>query len=349
MSRKRNDDEALESGIATSKRLWIAGSRFYSLLGLGVIGLFVLLNWWTSSSSLEATTNTTVHDFSKIKASPKGKYAQERLLILTPLQDSSHHLPKYFESINRLNYPKPLISLGFLVSDSTDATLQTLKRYQTAFASRTAPEERYASFDIIKKDFGFRLEGEDRHKYEWQPMRRAFLARARNYLLSSCLGKDHSWVLWLDVDVTSYDPDILEDLMSLDKDVVVPNCLLEQNNWEFWGYDRNSWMETPESLALQASLDPSYILVEGYREFPTFRSHMVDLPTHQGLHHIPLDGIGAAFTLVKAKVHREGANFPTYPFQHQIESEGFAKMARMMGFEVVGVPGVIVFHARRDQ
>jgi molybdopterin-guanine dinucleotide biosynthesis protein len=99
-------------------------------------------------------------------------------------------------------------------------------------------------------------------------------------------------------------------------------------------------METESSLQLLSKLDPDFVLVEGYKEFPTHRLHMVDLPSHLGKHYIPLDGIGATFTLVKAKVHREGANFPTYPFENQIETEGFAKMCRKMGFDVIGVPGM---------
>jgi hypothetical protein len=65
---------------------------------------------------------------------------------------------------------------------------------------------------------------------------------------------------------------------------------------------------------------------------------MVDMPTHNPpLTKVPLDGVGATFTLVKAQVHREGANFPSYPFQHQVETEGFAKMAKAMGFSVYGL------------
>jgi len=69
------------------------------------------------------------------------------------------------------------------------------------------------------------------------------------------------------------------------------------------------------------------------------------MPTHLGKAHVPLDGVGATFLLVKADVHREGAIFPTFPIDGEIETEGFARMALRMGFEVVGVPGILVFHA----
>lgn len=52
---------------------------------------------------------------------------------------------------------------------------------------------------------------------------------------------DHAWVLWLDVDVVRYDPDILMDLMSIDKDVVVPNTLWHlEKSWDFWVSHFNS-------------------------------------------------------------------------------------------------------------
>lgn len=59
-------------------------------------------------------------------------------------------------------------------------------------------------------------------------------------------------------------------------------------------------------------------LTTGYRELATHRTHLVDMPTHLGLAHVPLDGIGCTFTLVKAHVHREGVTFPTYTFDNQV-------------------------------
>lgn len=60
---------------------------------------------------------------------------------------------------------------------------------------------------------------------------------------------------------------------------------------------------------------------------------------------MPIDGIGGTFTLVKALVHRSGVSFPTFPVDHQIETEGFAKWAKREGFSVWGAPRHIVIHA----
>lgn len=46
--------------------------------------------------------------------------------------------------------------------------------------------------------------------------------------------------------------------------------------------------------------------------------------------------------MVKAGVHRDGATFPAFPFYHLLESEGFAKMARRLGYTCWGLPQYLV-------
>ncbi|CAO3600068.1 unnamed protein product [Absidia cylindrospora] len=254
-----------------------------------------------------------------------------------------------------MNYPKHLLSLAFLVSDTTDDTVAILKEKAEEFLNpptpsgdndgNSPPQERYHSISIFEKDFDFELPEGRRHEFEMQPLRRSFMARSRNYLLSAALKEEHAWVLWLDVDVVEYPASILEDLQSVNVDVVVPNCLRETEDNSFWGYDKNNWQETQHSLEMQKDLDNEYVLLEGYYEFLTGRYLMVDMPTHLGkLDKVPLDGVGATFTLVKSIVHREGANFPSFAFQHQVETEGFAKMAKAMGFGVYGLPSYLIYH-----
>lgn len=69
------------------------------------------------------------------------------------------------------------------------------------------------------------------------------------------------------------------------------------------------------------------------------------MPSHLGLEHrVPLDGVGGSFIMVKSTVHRQGVIFPPFVYQHQIDTEGFAKMAKSMGFTVYGIPGYTVYH-----
>lgn len=38
-----------------------------------------------------------------------------------------------------------------------------------------------------------------------------------------------------------------------------------------------------------------------------------------------------------------GINFPCYAFENQAETEGFAKMAKRAGYQVVGLPNYVVW------
>jgi mannan polymerase complexes MNN9 subunit len=88
------------------------------------------------------------------------------------------------------------------------------------------------------------------------------------------------------------------------------------------------------------------IIVEGYSEIATYRplmAHMYDV-TKSKDEIMFLDGVGGAALLVKAEVHRDGAMFPPFPFYHLIETEGFAKMAKRLGYQSYGLPNYLVYH-----
>ncbi|KAJ8657767.1 hypothetical protein O0I10_006582 [Lichtheimia ornata] len=301
------------------------------------------MSFTQTTSNHKHDTEPVYVDLNQVEATAHAKDNEEHVLILTPLKNAANYLPRYFELLDRMTYPKHLISIAFLVSDTNDETVELLEQQADAFMSRW--KNRYHNVAIYQKDFNFELPEDRRHAFEMQPLRRSYMARSRNYLLTAALREEHAWVLWLDVDLVEYPPTILEDLMSVDVDVVVPNCLRETEDNSFWGYDKNNWQETERSLELQKDLDPDYVLLEGYYEFLTHRNVMVDMPTHHDpLEKVPLDGVGATFTLVKAHVHREGANFPAFVYQHQVETEGFAKMAKSMGFGVYGLPSYLIYH-----
>ena len=47
---------------------------------------------------------------------------------------------------------------------------------------------------------------------------------------------------------------------------------------------------------------------------------------------------------MQASLHREGAYFPPYPFNHSIETEGLAKMTKEMGSQPYGMPMLKIWH-----
>lgn len=133
-------------------------------------------------------------------------------------------------------------------------------------------------------------------------------------------------------------------------------------------FDYNSWIESDQGRKLAESLPPDEILVEGYAEYDTGRTYMAKMGDWRNNkdEEIELDGIGGVNILVKADVHRSGEcrfllrrylrtdmgpgiNFPAYSFEHQAETEGFAKMAKRAGYQVIGLPNYVVWHIDTEE
>ena len=93
-------------------------------------------------------------------------------------------------------------------------------------------------------------------------------------------------------------------------------------------------------------MGPDEIIVEGYADMATYRTLMAmnaDLTESRDQRaEMQLDGVGGAALLVKAEVHRDGAMFPPFAFYHLMETEGFARMARRLGWNCWGLPNYFV-------
>ena len=164
------------------------------------------------------------------------------------------------------------------------------------------------------------------------------------------MGPSTAWVLWLDSDIIETPPTLIQDLAAHDKPVIVPNCFQRYQNEEGQGdvraYDYNSWQDSPQALEMAKKMGAEEILVEGYHEVATYRTLMSKIAdvssTRDQKKIISLDGVGGTALMVKAEVHRDGAMFPPFPFYHLIETEGFAKMARRLGWSCWGLPNYFV-------
>ncbi|OBA16245.1 uncharacterized protein OGAPODRAFT_86755 [Ogataea polymorpha] len=210
----------------------------------------------------------------------------------------------------------------------------------------------FRSVQIYQKDFG-QVIGQgfsDRHDVKVQGIRRKLMGRARNWLLSTALKPYHSWVYWRDVDIETSPGDILEHMMKFSPafDVVVPNV------WRplptFLGneqpYDLNSWIESKEGLELAKTLNEDDVIVEGYAEYPTWRVHLAYIrePNGNPDEIVDMDGVGGVSILAKAKVFRQGSNFPAFTFMNHAETEAFGKLSKQMGFRVGGLPHYTIWH-----
>lgn len=275
----------------------------------------------------------------------------ERVLILTPL---ARFYSEYWDNLVKLSYPHELISLGFIAPKTNDGNAAVAALEKAISKTQSGPiDDRFASISILRQDFEPPLSSQDekvRHKLSSQKERRESMSRARNSLVFTTLGPSTSWVLWLDGDIVETPASLIQDLTSHNQPVIVPNCYQRyydssSGKWSVRPYDYNSWIDSEQAQDLAASMGPDDILLEGYEELPTYRALMAYLPDINALdprRMIELDGVGGTALMVKADVHRDGAMFPAFPFFHLVETEGFAKMAKRLGYGVFGLPDYFV-------
>ncbi|KXH41530.1 hypothetical protein CSIM01_13242 [Colletotrichum simmondsii] len=276
---------------------------------------------------------------------------RESVLILTPM---ARFYQEYWDNLLNLNYPHDLISLGFILPKTKEGNAATAELQEQITKTQGSEKNRFKSIVIMRQDFEPAIASQDegeRHKMENQKARRAVMSKARNSLLFTTLGPQTSWVLWLDADIVETPPTLIQDLAAHDKPVIVPNCFqrymnTETKKMEERPYDFNSWQDSEIAQKMAETMGPDDILLEGYKDMPTYRALMAYLGTDEKDKsvEIPLDGVGGTALLVKADVHRDGAMFPPFSFYHLIETEGFAKMAKRLGWQPFGLPNYRVYH-----
>jgi peptide chain release factor subunit 1 len=251
----------------------------------------------------------------------------ETVLILTPVKNAVHHLESYWKAAERLTYPASLLSFGFIESDSTDGTFEELSKQLDRARAR------FAGVGIWQKHFNFQIpDGVPRWAPAFQIPRRKNLAKARNHLLFHAL-EDHDWVLWLDVDVVEYPPELLQTLIGTGREIVHPHCVREYGMDTF---DLNAWRE------------------HGQVHMDALRG---------GADLVRLDSVGGTVLLVRADLHRDGLIFPPFFYGGEnpairrphplgphvcgeLETEGLGIMAIDMGCQCWGMPNLEVLHAK---
>ncbi|KAG6028232.1 hypothetical protein E4U40_001115 [Claviceps sp. LM458 group G5] len=287
------------------------------------------------------------YNLNNVTITPNPIENQEHVLILTPM---TRFYQEYWDNLLRLNYPHELITLGFILPKTKEGNAATaaLQQMIQKTQKRGPEKERFKSIIILRQDFDPAIASQDeaeRHKMSNQKARRSVMAKARNSLLFTTLGPATSWVLWLDSDIVETPPTLIQDLATHNKDIIVPNCFQkyyneEKKKMDERPYDFNSWQDSEVALQMAAKMGQDDILLEGYADMPTYRSLMAYMATVGGDENLalPLDGVGGTALFVKADVHRDGAMFPPFAFYNLIETEGFAKMAKRLGWQPYGLP-----------
>jgi glycosyltransferase involved in cell wall biosynthesis len=275
----------------------------------------------------------------------------KRILIATPLKNAVRHLMPFTASLARLSYPKSLLSLAFLVSDSDDGTAAVAADLATKYLSD------FNDVSISIQNFGYNSP-KDRHAFEIQPERRSFLAKSRNALLKHSLTQDIDYVLWMDADIAGPPATLVQDLLEVGLPIVAPHVVTGGSNLT---YDRNSWRRSTDAGPPEADMDADarVAFFEAYsgKEEQGLRIHMDDLrdlAQRRGVNDwryaVKLDGVGTGVLLVDAGLHRDmGLLFPETPYKHRLESEGFGLLAQDKGFPACGLPLYPVHHVNMGE
>ncbi|MCJ1410283.1 Golgi mannosyltransferase complex subunit [Ptychographa xylographoides] len=293
------------------------------------------------------------YQLNNLTTSPNPMANQETILILTPL---ARFYQEYWDNLIALTFPHELIALGFITPKTKEGNAATVALQNAVTQTQSGPQaKRFASVTIMRQDFDPPLTSQDekeRHKMENQRARRSALSQARNSLLFTTMGPSTAWILWLDSDVVETPPTLLQDLAGHNKPIIVANCMQrftnEKGGKDIRPYDYNSWQDSQIAQDLAQKMGPDDILLEGYDEMATYRTLMAHLadpsPSRDQSRELQLDGVGGTALLVKAEVHRDGAMFPPFAFYHLMETEGFAKMAKRLGWTSWGLPNYFVYH-----
>lgn len=295
----------------------------------------------------------TRYKLNHVTVTPKPIENGEYVLVLTPMV---RFYQQYWDNLLRLSYSHEFITLGFILPKTKEGNAATAAlQQQIEKTQKRGPEkDRFKSIIILRQDFDPAVASQDeseRHKMSNQKARRAVMAKARNSLLFTTLGPSTSWVLWLDSDVFESPPSLIQDLAKHDKPLIVANCFQrfyneDKKKMDERPYDFNSWQDSETAQKMAEKMGPDDILLEGYAKMATYRALMTHMGTDAGDKDlvVPLDGVGGTALLVKANVHRDGAMFPPFAFHHLIETEGFAKMAKRLGWQPYGLPNYRVYH-----
>lgn len=251
-----------------------------------------------------------------------------KILILVPVKDAVPFLPIFYNNLKTLSYPHGRISLAFLESDSIDGTYTHIEQNLPSL------QDEFADVKLFKRDYSYRPDL-PRYAPVLQYKRRSIMAKSRNHLLSLSL-EDEEWVLWIDVDVARWSDNVIEQLLEVEKEIVVPNCL---NCADSVTFDYNTFKLKPGA----EDMDWSSFIMDGILQPPKGygRLYLSDMRQYNC---VKIDAVGGTMLLVRADIHREGLVFPSFSYKGYIETEGLAFMAKDMGYKCWGLPSLEIFH-----
>ncbi|KAI9190848.1 Anp1-domain-containing protein [Polychytrium aggregatum] len=279
----------------------------------------------------------------------------KNILILSNFHNShsfgkNRTFTSYLQTIESIDYPRHLLSLGFLISDYEDYEAfipefeQFVRRHNLAAASLI--------LYIREEPFSRK----DRHRPDIQKSRRSFLAQLRNRLLMSTL-RDEDGVLWIDSDIIEIQSDALKQFVRSGLDIITPFCRFGTDGMS--NFDANAWVgkrtrpNEQQWKDIKDGRKTDFVPMHDGSEFVSDWINKEDRVAE-------LDSVGGTVLYVRADVHRNGVNFPPfyligsdwdakYGGYDGIETEGLCYIARTIGYRCWAMPHITVSHTAQQE
>lgn len=136
----------------------------------------------------------------------------KKILIACPISNREWVLDYYLNNIYKIEYPKNLISLYFIVNNSSDRSSDILKEFKSKYKS----EYNNIKIDICnsKKNFKDDRSAKTRNEFTYN-----WLSELRNKITRECVKRDHDYLFSCDSDIL-VPSNILKKLLSHKKDFV---------------------------------------------------------------------------------------------------------------------------------
>jgi len=136
------------------------------------------------------------------------------VFICVQVKNTKKYLRNLFDQINKLDYPRQLISLSILENDSVDGS------YEYIVSDILPSLKGYKRVVFEKKDIGFHLLHEKRHIPEVQAERCKAFKTLRQHVMSNHYGyEDYYWII--DSDFTEIPQDFINVALSHDKHIMM--------------------------------------------------------------------------------------------------------------------------------
>lgn len=131
------------------------------------------------------------------------------VLLSAPLHNRAWILPHYFDKVYKLDYPKKLMSIYFIVNNCTDNTLELAKEFKSKYESEynSIKIEVYNSAEKFQDDRFVHIR--EKYTYSW-------LSELRNKMMKECYNKGYDYIFSCDSDILIA-PDTLKRLLSHNK------------------------------------------------------------------------------------------------------------------------------------